>query len=70
MYHLSRLAAAVAVALALTTTAYAIQSVSRSGRYLYTADGNRFFIKGVAYQPQGMRLQLFYAFFSEVGLVG
>ncbi|KIK71388.1 carbohydrate-binding module family 43 protein [Collybiopsis luxurians FD-317 M1] len=31
----------------------AISKVSRSGRYLYTDDGNRFYIKGVAYQPQG-----------------
>lgn len=33
--------------------ANAIQKVSRAGRYLYTADGNRFYIKGVAYQGQG-----------------
>jgi hypothetical protein len=31
----------------------AISKVTRSGRYLYTEDGNRFYIKGVAYQPQG-----------------
>lgn len=33
----------------------AIQTVSRAGKYLYTADGNRFYIKGVAYQEQGAR---------------
>lgn len=31
----------------------AIQAVSRAGRYLYNADGSRFYIKGVAYQGQG-----------------
>ncbi|KAF8634418.1 hypothetical protein AX15_000869 [Amanita polypyramis BW_CC] len=34
-------------------TVLAIQRVSRSGRYLYTQDQNRFYIKGVAYQEQG-----------------
>ncbi|EEB94061.1 hypothetical protein MPER_07195 [Moniliophthora perniciosa FA553] len=32
----------------------AISKVSRTGRYLYTDDGNRFYIKGVAYQEQGV----------------
>ncbi|KAI0095264.1 Glucanosyltransferase-domain-containing protein [Irpex rosettiformis] len=31
----------------------AVQKVTRQGKYLYNADGSRFFIKGVAYQPQG-----------------
>ena len=31
----------------------AIQKVTRQGRYLYTDDQNRFYIKGVAYQEQG-----------------
>ena len=31
----------------------ALQKVTRAGRYLYTEDGNRFFIKRVAYQEQG-----------------
>ncbi|KAI0757284.1 Glucanosyltransferase-domain-containing protein [Daedaleopsis nitida] len=39
--------------LALAAGAQALQKVSRSGRYLYTEDGNRFFIKGIAYQEQG-----------------
>ncbi|KAF8209866.1 Glucanosyltransferase, partial [Mycena galopus ATCC 62051] len=30
----------------------AIQKVTRTGRYLYTADGNRFYVKGIAYQTQ------------------
>jgi len=32
----------------------AVQKVHRTGRYLYNADGTRFFIKGIAYQPQGI----------------
>ncbi|KII93364.1 carbohydrate-binding module family 43 protein [Plicaturopsis crispa FD-325 SS-3] len=32
----------------------AVQQVTRAGRYLYTADGSRFYIKGVAYQEQGV----------------
>jgi len=36
--------------------AHALPNVTRSGRYLYTPDGNRFYIKGVAYQPQGQEI--------------
>ncbi|KAF9817496.1 hypothetical protein IEO21_03347 [Rhodonia placenta] len=46
------LAATVIVAL-FSSAHCAVQKVSRNGRYLYTADGNRFYIKGVAYQEQG-----------------
>ena len=46
------LAATVAVAL-LSCTVNAIPKVTRSGRYLYSADGTRFYIKGIAYQEQG-----------------
>lgn len=49
----SRFAAGLALAGAFLTGVDAIQTVTRSGRYLYTADGNRFYIKGVAYQEQG-----------------
>ncbi|KAJ6604249.1 1,3-beta-glucanosyltransferase [Mycena vulgaris] len=42
------------VLLFLATTVGAISKVTRTGRYLYTDDGNRFFIKGVAYQPAGV----------------
>ena len=45
--------AAVAVVSAVLTGVAAIQQVTRAGRYLYTADGNRFLIKGIAYQEQG-----------------
>ncbi|OCH96693.1 hypothetical protein OBBRIDRAFT_743565 [Obba rivulosa] len=48
-----RATAAVAALVALASNSQAVQNVSRSGRYLYNADGSRFFIKGVAYQPQG-----------------
>ncbi|KZT22131.1 carbohydrate-binding module family 43 protein [Neolentinus lepideus HHB14362 ss-1] len=48
-----RVSAAVAAAAALFTGVQAISKVSRDGRYLYTDDGSRFYIKGVAYQPQG-----------------
>ncbi|KDQ54849.1 carbohydrate-binding module family 43 protein [Jaapia argillacea MUCL 33604] len=46
-------ATAVALAAALLSGVSAISKVTRAGRYLYTADGNRFYIKGVAYQEQG-----------------
>ncbi len=60
MFSFSRVAAAFAVALALSSGVFSISKVTRSGRYLYGPDGNRFFIKGVAYQEQGM-----YYFFHE-----
>jgi len=44
---------AAAVVVLLAHAAHAIQNVSVGGRYLYTADGNRFYIKGIAYQGQG-----------------
>lgn len=53
MRRATRAAAAVAIAL-LVTGARALPTVSRQGRYLYNADGSRFFIKGIAYQPQGL----------------
>lgn len=50
MIYLKSLLVAAA---ALATTVGALPQVTRKGRYLYTPDGNRFYIKGVAYQPQG-----------------
>ncbi|KAJ6474359.1 1,3-beta-glucanosyltransferase [Mycena sanguinolenta] len=42
-------------ALSVLATAYgAVQKVTRVGRYMYTADGNRFYVKGIAYQTQGL----------------
>ncbi len=49
---------AVAAATILAGVQGAVQKVSRAGRYLYTADGNRFFIKGIAYQEQGSSIHL------------
>lgn len=40
--------------LSVIPTLNALATIQRAGRYLYnTTDGSRFFIKGVAYQPQG-----------------
>jgi len=33
--------------------ATAISRITRTGKYLYNDSGERFYIKGVAYQPQG-----------------
>lgn len=38
---------------ALLARVQAIPKVTRTGRYLYQEDGTRFYIKGIAYQPQG-----------------
>ncbi|KAJ7190725.1 1,3-beta-glucanosyltransferase, partial [Mycena pura] len=46
------LARALIALLTLGSTIVALPKVSRTGKYLYTEDGNRFFIKGIAYQTQ------------------
>ncbi|TFK93557.1 carbohydrate-binding module family 43 protein [Polyporus arcularius HHB13444] len=51
--YMIRLGAIASAVLVLAAGAHALQKVSRAGRYLYTDDGNRFFIKGIAYQEQG-----------------
>ncbi|KAF5384720.1 hypothetical protein D9757_006270 [Collybiopsis confluens] len=53
MAKLPRIAATLSLVASLFAQVDAISKVSRSGRYLYTDDGTRFYIKGVAYQPQG-----------------
>ncbi|KIK97879.1 carbohydrate-binding module family 43 protein [Paxillus rubicundulus Ve08.2h10] len=53
MRQAARITTALTLAGVLLSGARAIQQVTRSGRYLYTADGTRFYIKGVAYQEQG-----------------
>lgn len=53
MLSFFRAAAAIAVTLSLSSGGHAIGKVTRSGRYLYNADGSRFYIKGIAYQEQG-----------------
>lgn len=40
-------------ALGLAGFAGALPQISRQGKYLFNPDGQRFYIKGVAYQPQG-----------------
>lgn len=47
-------AALAAVATLLVSPVQAIPKVTRTGRYLYQEDGTRFYIKGIAYQEQGM----------------
>ncbi|KAH9964549.1 glycoside hydrolase family 72 protein [Russula dissimulans] len=54
MFSFSRVAAAFAVALTLSSEVFGIGQITRTGRYLFAADGTRWFIKGVAYQPQGV----------------
>ncbi|KAL7421398.1 1,3-beta-glucanosyltransferase [Cryptotrichosporon argae] len=50
----SRLAALAFMAAALSAApAAAVSPITRVGRYLYDASGARFYIKGIAYQPQG-----------------
>ena len=51
--QLSRVVALTSAVLVLAAGARALPNVTRAGRYLYTEDGNRFFIKGIAYQEQG-----------------
>jgi hypothetical protein len=50
----ARITTALTLVGVLLSGAQAIQQVTRAGRYLYTADGTRFYIKGVAYQEQGV----------------
>lgn len=49
MFGLSRLASLSLLA----STALALPPITRKGKYLYDPSGARFYIKGVAYQPQG-----------------
>lgn len=53
MFVRSTSAIALLVAASWSLGVQAISKVSRSGRYLYTDDGNRFYIRGIAYQEQG-----------------
>lgn len=46
--------AALGVAFTLISGVQAVPKVSRAGKYLYNADGSRFYIKGIAYQEQGV----------------
>jgi hypothetical protein len=53
MLSFPRMGAALAVALSLASIGGAVAPVTRTGRYLYFTGGERFYIKGIAYQPQG-----------------
>jgi len=44
---------AALAAIGLASSAGALPKISRAGRFLYDDSGNRFYIKGVAYQEQG-----------------
>ncbi|KAI0028292.1 glycoside hydrolase family 72 protein [Vararia minispora EC-137] len=53
MFSSFRLTAALTVLVSLSVNVFGLGKVTRAGKYLYNQDGSRFFIKGVAYQPQG-----------------
>jgi len=53
MRPVARATALLATLATLICTVQAISKVTRQGRYLYTDDGTRFYIKGIAYQEQG-----------------
>nr|ODN88560.1 1,3-beta-glucanosyltransferase [Cryptococcus depauperatus CBS 7841]ODN92877.1 1,3-beta-glucanosyltransferase [Cryptococcus depauperatus CBS 7855] len=48
-----RISSIVLAGLQLLGMVVALPKVTRTGKYLYNESGDRFFIKGVAYQPQG-----------------
>ncbi|KAF9066073.1 carbohydrate-binding module family 43 protein/Glycoside hydrolase family 72 protein [Rhodocollybia butyracea] len=54
MVKLSSFSAVFLFAASYFGTAQALSKITRSGRYLYDSSGNRFYIKGVAYQEQGV----------------
>lgn len=54
MFKASRAYTLLLLASTLATSVQAISRITRSGRYLYDESGSRFYIKGVAYQEQGM----------------
>ncbi|KAI0670201.1 Glucanosyltransferase-domain-containing protein [Trametes maxima] len=51
--YMIRATALASGVLAIAAGVSALPKVSRAGRYLYSEDGTRFFIKGIAYQEQG-----------------
>ena len=54
MRTVSLVMALLAVVAGLISSVHAISKVTRAGRYLYDDSGNRFYIKGVAYQEMCM----------------
>ena len=55
----TRLCTAASI-LSLASSVFALPRVTRAGRYLYSEDGTRFYIKGVAYQEQGILFSFIY----------
>ncbi|KAJ7096582.1 1,3-beta-glucanosyltransferase [Mycena belliarum] len=51
---LSAIGLVAAALLVCFTSVGALPKVSRTGKYLFTENGQRFFIKGIAYQTQGL----------------
>ena len=49
-----RLTTYLSLSAVLAGVASALPQISRTGRYLYDSNGDRFYIKGVAYQEQGV----------------
>lgn len=54
MITTSRVVVALAAAAVYTTGVAALSKITRNGRYLYDESGNRFYMKGIAYQPEGI----------------
>lgn len=54
MRSISAAAALLLTASSYVSTVGAIAKVTRSGKYLVDDSGSRFYIKGVAYQEQGV----------------
>ncbi|KIJ45700.1 carbohydrate-binding module family 43 protein [Sphaerobolus stellatus SS14] len=48
-----RIAKSLALLAGFLSTAAALPNVTRGGRFLYSEDGTRFYIKGISYQQQG-----------------
>ena len=59
----------LSVIAALAAPTFAIGSVSRAGRYLYNEDGSRFYIKGIAYQEQGVSSSCLYSLLALIQLM-
>lgn len=53
MHLPSLLLSSLSLTLPLLSGVTAINQITRTGKYLYEPDGSRFYIRGVAYQPQG-----------------
>ena len=61
----SRVAAALIVA-ASALSVHAISKITRAGRYLYDSSGDRFYIRGIAYQEMCMSSHLCHAVLGHI----